>query len=95
MPKLKNIPGPDFTRIKTFSSDFTDMDLEKRDLITFEKIIKLAANSSLVNLTTMEAAKLLDTISNPLRHAIGCGQKDFAPIFGNASLIITPEAKAA
>ena len=96
MPRIDNTPGPDFARIKPFGSSFAaNMELEKRDLVTFERIVKLAAECSQINMTETEAIELIDSVSNKLRSAIGCEQKRVMSRYGNAAFVVKPDAIAA
>jgi len=93
MPKLTNMVGPDYQRIRTFGDSFASCsELTSQNLVMFERILKLAAECSQVNFSASDAASVMDRVSNPLRSAIGCGQMHVASPFGDASLLIVPDA---
>ena len=92
MPKMINKPGPDFARIRPYSERFASRrELTRQDITVFERVLKLAAECEQIGITEIEAARLMDLVSNPLRSAIGCGKMNVAPIYGDAVLVITPE----
>ena len=92
MPRLLNIAGPDFRHIKSFSHNFAvNGELTHEELLTFEKVLKLAVECTQIDMKEVEAAKLMQRVSNPLRDAIGCPRLDIAPLYGEAKFVIVPD----
>ncbi len=92
MPNMTNTPGPDWSKIREYSANFAqEQDLTKFDLVSFERVVKLAARCPWIDMGELQAAILIDLVSNPLRRAIGKGEIDVAPVYGKASLVIEPD----
>ena len=94
MPKLTNMPGPDYIRIRKHKVNFAASgELTQSDILTVERVLKLAAECTQIDLTDLEACDILSRVCNPLRDSIGMGCLHVAPVFPKGvSLMIEPDA---